>query len=308
MRARIDDGIWVDLYNLHMDAGDQSGDKSARSSNINQVIKAIATNSVGMPVIVMGDTNSRYTTTGESIRNLVNTAGLTDAWVKHIRGGVEPALGSPALGCPFPFPTGTTDQTCETVDKILYRSSAALTITSTAYSNDHSVFLHPTTGVPLSDHYPHRTDILWTASSSFRLGDPFGGPHGTHFHDLPSLSASARISSITLAGGDRLDRVSISTSSGATLVHGGTGGTAKSLTLATGDKIVEVQACSGQYDSRTRIFYMRVKTASGSQVEAGKTTSSCQTWLAQAGWELKGFWGRSGDNIDRIGPVWGKSS
>lgn len=308
MRVRIDDGIWVDVYNLHTDAGSESGDLSARLSNVNQIVAAINTNSVGMPVIVMGDTNMRYTTTGDSMRALVNGGGLTDAWVKHGKGGVQPSLGSSALVCPFPFPTGTTDNTCEVVDKLLYRSSSALTLTSTAYSNDHSVFLHPTTGVPLSDHYPLRADIAWSSSSSFRLGDPFGGPHGTFFHDLPSLSASSRISSITISGANRLDRISISTSSGATLTHGGSGGTAKTLTLVSGDRIVELQACSEQYNSRTRIFYLRVKTAKGSQIEAGKTTSSCKTWSASSGWELKGFWGRSGSEVDQVGPVWGKSS
>ncbi|RPA79613.1 hypothetical protein BJ508DRAFT_240542 [Ascobolus immersus RN42] len=307
MRLRLDEGVWVDVYNLHTDAGGDANDLKARASNIAQVVQAIATNSVGMPVIVMGDTNIRYTTAGDSIRALVQGAGLTDAWVKHIRNGVEPTQGTPALGCPFPFPSGT-DQTCETVDKILYRSSPAISLTSTAFSNDHEVFLHPKTGVPLSDHYPLRANMVWSASPSFRLGDEFGGPHGSYFHDLPLLTAGTKISSIALAGGNRLDRISVRTGTGSVLTHGGSGGSEKNLTLEGGDRVVEVMACSAQYNSRTRIFYLRVKTAAGKQVETGKTTTSCKTWTAQAGEELKGFWGRAGDNIDRVGPIWGKSS
>ena len=59
MRIRIDEGVYIDFYNLHADAGVEDEDNVARTANIQQVADTIRTNSVGNAVIVFGDTNSR---------------------------------------------------------------------------------------------------------------------------------------------------------------------------------------------------------------------------------------------------------
>lgn len=59
MRVRFDEGVYVDFYNLHTDAGTEAGDETARNANIQQVIDYVDVWSVGNAVMIFGDTNSR---------------------------------------------------------------------------------------------------------------------------------------------------------------------------------------------------------------------------------------------------------
>ncbi|KAF9017289.1 mannose-binding lectin [Hymenopellis radicata] len=322
MRVRVSDGMWFDLYNLHTDAGSDDGDRIARQSNIQQVIDYIPTWSAGMPIVVMGDTNSRYTNAvdGASLHNLIDSAGVVDAWVSNIRGGSFPAAGTDALVCAFPFADGTTQAqmvACEVVDKIFVRSGTATTLTTTTFTNENDAFVDDT-GAPLSDHYPISATASWKLSSALRMADPVGGPHGTPFNDLASAlttSAVPKITSITIRGGNRVDAVSYTLSypsgSSSTITHGGTGGTANTLSLASGEYITKVLGCSAEYNGDTRVFYLQLTTNLGNVVSAGKTTSDCLTTTvpSDAGsggsWGLVGFWGRSGDEADRLGAIWG---
>lgn len=61
MRVTLDDGAAVDFYDLHTDAGVTSGDLQARRDNLQQLTEAISPNSANNAVVVMGDTNTRYT-------------------------------------------------------------------------------------------------------------------------------------------------------------------------------------------------------------------------------------------------------
>jgi endonuclease/exonuclease/phosphatase family metal-dependent hydrolase len=322
LRIRAAEGVWFDLYNLHTDAGSDSGDQVARASNLQQVLDFANTWSAGMAVIVMGDTNSRYTTTsdGATLRKFASTLGAVDSWVKNTRGGTPPTLGSDALVCPFPFPVGTKQATmvaCETVDKVFVRSGPALTLAPSAFTNENDRFVN-STGAPLSDHYPISTTISWTLSSSVRLGDPSGGPHGNPFNDISSLitgKSVPKITSITIHAGDRVDGISYtviySNSTTTSASHGGTGGTASTLTLASGEHITQMTMCDGQKDGRTRVFSLKLVTNTGRSLTGGGTTSSCATSSipTDAGtggaWGLVAFWGRSSDEMDRLGAIWG---
>ncbi|PPQ76053.1 hypothetical protein CVT24_006858 [Panaeolus cyanescens] len=321
LRTRVSEGLWVDIYNLHTDAGSDSGDITARGKNFAQLTSYIASNSAGFPVVVMGDTNGRYTRSGDSetLRSFLSNTGTTDAWVSSIRKGSFPAAGSNALVCGAPFPAGTSQtdvDACEVVDKVFFRGGPTASFLSGTYSNDHYAFID-SAGLPLSDHYPILSRIDWRLSSSLRLGDTTGGPHGTTFTDITGILADSvpKITTITIRGANRLDAVSITsrTTSGSTVTstRGGTGGTAVTLTLGTSERITSTVACSAQYNGRTRVFYLKVTTNQGRSIEAGKTTSSCVTnnVPSDAGspgaWGLVGFWGRAGDEVDRLAPIWG---
>ncbi|GAA2432173.1 hypothetical protein GCM10010191_52680 [Actinomadura vinacea] len=156
-RLTLAEGAELDLYNLHANAGTTDADLAARRSNITQLAWYIATRSAGNAVIVMGDTNTRYTRTGDNIRELVSTAGLTDAWVADERGGDVPQAGAPALVCDD---ANVTDA-CEVVDKILFRDGDAVGLRLTGYSNENARFR--TAGDEmLSDHYPIAATFAWT--------------------------------------------------------------------------------------------------------------------------------------------------
>ncbi|KIY73689.1 hypothetical protein CYLTODRAFT_428268 [Cylindrobasidium torrendii FP15055 ss-10] len=320
-RVRVSDGMYVDVYNAHTDAGSDDGDRTARKSNLAQVAAYAKVNSVGMPVAIFGDTNSRYSNAvdGASLRSLVSDLGATDAWVSNIRGGVPPALNTDAIVCDFPFAVGTSQATmvaCEVVDKILTRPGSAIELTTTSYTSENDAFVNAS-GYPLSDHYPISATVSWKLSSTLRMGDSAGGPHADTFTDLASNLAANNVptmTSFTISSGNRIDRVSYDLTypdgSKQTISHGGSGGTAKTLSLA-GDYITGLTFCTGQKNDHTRVFYIKATTKGGKTLEGGSSTSDCVTVSVptDAGsggaWGLVGFWGRAGDETDRLGPFWG---
>lgn len=134
MRVRFEEGVYADFYNLHADAGyvfsiykdgnvnanavcsSEDEDVEARSANLQQVADYIANNSLGNAVLVFGDTNARYTSSGENVRVFETQEDMTNPWVELVLDGKQPEEGIDAIICENP----STVKTCETVDKILY--------------------------------------------------------------------------------------------------------------------------------------------------------------------------------------------
>lgn len=298
-RVRLAEGVFVDLYNVHTNADTTDDALAARRANIDQLSDFIQANSSGNAVIVMGDTNTRYTRAGDNIRTLVTENGLTDAWVKLVKGGTPPAQGADALLCPTTAPPND----CEVVDKVFYRGSKLLSLTATRYNNEWASFLD-SAGDNLSDHFPHTVDFSYTLDSSLKASDFFGGPHGTAFNDADDLPSTPSPRTLTLSGGSRLDALSLRHADGTTLTHGGTGGTATSLTLGTGEHLTSVKLTQGQKDGRTRIFSAAFTTDKSRTLSAGTPTSDTKTFTAPTGWQIVGFTGRSGAEIDKLGVVY----
>ncbi|KAF1788580.1 Endonuclease/exonuclease/phosphatase [Phytophthora cactorum] len=92
-------GVTFDLYNLHTDAGVTDADEVARAANLAQLSAYITANSADNAVIVMGDTNTRYTRAADTIREFMEGLGLTDGWVEYVRNGVYPTRGADAIVC-----------------------------------------------------------------------------------------------------------------------------------------------------------------------------------------------------------------
>ncbi|MFF3420629.1 jacalin-like lectin [Streptomyces sp. NPDC002698] len=300
-RERLAEGVYVDFYNVHTNAGTSDGDLASRADNLNQLTAFIGSHSAGNAVVVMGDTNTRYTRSGDTIAEFAAANGLSDAWVQLVRGGTPPAKGSDALVCDQ---SGTTvPDTCEVVDKILYRGSRLVTLDATNYHNEHTRFL-TSGGLMLSDHDPITASFTWSRNSGFQLSDQFGGPHGDYFNDIARVPAGARASVVSLGSGARIDRMGLTLSDGTTLTHGGTGGTAASLTLGSGEYVTSAQLCKGVKDGHTRIFSAKFTTSLGRTLSGGTTTSDCVTRTAPSGWQIAGFHGRAGDEVDKIGFVY----
>ncbi|MFG2268599.1 jacalin-like lectin [Streptomyces chartreusis] len=298
-RVRLAEGVFVDLYNVHTNADSDDAALAARRANIEQLSDFIQANSAGNAVIVMGDTNTRYTRTGDNIRTLVAENGLTDAWVQLVKGGTPPAAGGDALLCDATAPADD----CEVVDKVLYRGGELLSLNATRYHNDWAKFLRED-GEHLSDHFPHTVGFSYTLDPSLRASDFFGGPHGTAFNDADDIPATPAPRTLTLRGGSRLDAVALTHDGGSALTHGGTGGTATSLTLAAGEHLTTVKLTQGQKDGRTRIFSAAFTTDKGRTLSSGTATSDTKTFTAPSGWHIVGFTGRSGDEIDKLGVLY----
>ncbi|MFE1288916.1 jacalin-like lectin [Streptomyces sp. NPDC058751] len=301
MRERLADGVHVDFYNVHTNAGTSAGDLASRADNLNQLTSFIATHSAGNAVVVMGDTNTRYTRSGDTVAEFAAANGLTDAWVQLVRGGTAPAKGSDALVCDQ---SGTTvPDTCEVVDKILYRGSKLVTLNATSYHNEHTRFL-TSDGLMLSDHDPVTASFAWSRDPAFQLSDQFGGPHGDHFNDIARVPAGARASVVSIGSGARVDRLGLTLADGTAFTHGGTGGTAASLTLGSGEYLTSAQLCAGVKGGHTRVFHAKFTTNLGRTLSGGTTTSDCVTRTAPDGWQIAGFHGRAGDEVDKIGFIY----
>ena len=298
-RIRPAEGVYIDVYNLHANAGTADADLAARRDNISQLSRFITGNSTGNAVIVMGDTNTRYTRAGDNIRLLGTANGLTDAWVQLVRNGTPPAQGSTALVCDA---ANVTDS-CEVVDKVLYRSSRFAHLDLTRYHNENAGFLDGAGG-PLSDHYPITARFSWTLDPSLLMSDFFGGPHGTPFTDLDAIALRAQVSQLAIRTGARVDQVGVALGDGTRTTHGGTGGSPRTLTLAADEHLSWVTLAEGQHDGHTRVFYVEFHTNLGRVLSGGTPTPDQVTFFAPAGWQITAFHGRSGDEVDRLGMIY----
>ncbi len=292
--------VYADFYNLHTDAGTEPGDLVARQANVNQVADYISTWSVGNAVLVFGDLNSRYSRTADTaIRSLLerlNPAGpgLSDPWVELERGGVVP---TGETLCQNP----STADYCETVDKVFYRSSPLVTLQADDFAYASRLFLQADGNV-LSDHNPVAVNFTWSPGASLQQSGFWGGPHGSWFSDVPKLAStkSPKVSTLTFRGGSRLDNVGLALVDGTQFSHGGSGGTAVSLTLGPREYWVVADLCQGQKDGRTRNFYIRAVTSSGRTLTAGAATKDCVTFSAPNSWQIVGFMGQAGDEVDQL--------
>ncbi|MDP5276478.1 endonuclease/exonuclease/phosphatase family protein [Chengkuizengella axinellae] len=134
-RHELSNGVYVDIYNLHADAGGSNDDKATRKKNFQQVLSKIEQWSDGNAVIVAGDFNSKYKDEGE-VRQFTD-AGFFDAWADIKNDGRIPDIG----------------ETGDRIDKIIYRSGDQLHLSVTDYAVPNSDFLD-SDGKQLSDHKP----------------------------------------------------------------------------------------------------------------------------------------------------------
>ena len=74
-----------------------------------------------------------------------------------------------------------------------------------------------------------------------------------------------------------------------------------SETLMLFEYVTSATLCQGKYKGNTRVFSARFVTNLGRALSGGSTTSDCVTRSAPDGWQIAGFHGRSGDEVDKVG-------
>jgi hypothetical protein len=225
--------------------------------------------------------------------------GFTDVWVKRIRGGSVPVSGTPDLTCGDQPYTGYN---CEIVDKILFRGNGYVTLDATDYVVRTDA-KNPA-GQDLSDHPPVQTNWAYSTDPNIQLSDGWGSPHGDAFDDVSLLPDNPVVKTLTIRSGDRLDHVETTLSNGYVFSHGGSGGSAGSLTLSGGEYLSSATLCSGEEAGHTRVFYAQFSTNTGRTLTGGTATSSCTTYTASSGFQIVAFHGRSSDEVDRLGMVY----
>lgn len=159
--VRIAAGLEVDVYILHMDAETTPADNEAREIQMTQLVDMILASDNKRPIIIMGDTNCRYTR--DNLKGLMferikadERFDIHDPWIDFPRRGVMPTLGAGSIMVPGHF-DGTNHeafQTGEVVDKIFYinNTDASAKLTAKSYLHD-TDFTWPD-GSEISDHYP----------------------------------------------------------------------------------------------------------------------------------------------------------
>ncbi|POM66749.1 LOW QUALITY PROTEIN: Hypothetical protein PHPALM_17334 [Phytophthora palmivora] len=134
------------------------------------------------------------------------------------------------------------------------------------------------------------------------LGKEFGGPHGYRFTDVDMVKSGQKVVSISIRSHGRVDAVSLDIVLPAgdknTLYHGGNGGKMNTTALAEGEHITHIEANWGH----TR--YIKFTTNLGKVIEGGRRTDSVDVDKAKEGFQLGGFIGRSGDEVDMVGAIW----
>lgn len=155
-------GVAVDVYVLHMDADSGNKDIEVREQQLKILADYIKNNHNNRPVIVLGDTNCRYTrehleTGFIDYINADSRFTIKDAWIEHMWGGVYPTYGSGSI-----MTSEYGAQKGEVVDKIFYinTTESNLVLASNSYLHD--------TSLTTSDHFP--------VVVNFTLTDPNGTP------------------------------------------------------------------------------------------------------------------------------------
>ncbi len=161
------DGPVIDVFILHMDAGDTNATWS-RHSQWQQLAGAINSADATRPKLIIGDTNSRWTRediTANFMNRLNSNLTASDVWVEFYRNGVYPTTDMGDL-TDQSDPTNYTNY--EIVDKIIYiNPTAANTVQLVPQSfRIEQDYTYEDGTTPLGDHHPVVVEFKWMKSGN----------------------------------------------------------------------------------------------------------------------------------------------
>lgn len=148
------DGTQFDLYTMHMDANDSQGDCTARASQLTQLTDAIKASKNGRPILIIGDSNCRYTR-DQVKTNLIDAINadprftIRDPWIQFGRNKVYPLYPSSSI-----MASSEGYLKGEVVDKIWYINNTESNIRLVAETYAQDLSFVDETGSPLCDHKP----------------------------------------------------------------------------------------------------------------------------------------------------------
>ena len=134
-------GVEIDVYNLHAEAGGGPADEAARAANFVQMAAFLNAHSTGRPVIVGGDFNLHTGVPGvdrDVFEQFLAATGLQD--VCSVVTCADPGV----------------------IDKFAFRSSPEVEITPTSHQFEIQKFMR-SDGEPLSDHDALAVTFAWSA-------------------------------------------------------------------------------------------------------------------------------------------------
>ncbi len=174
------DGTQIDVYITHMNTysdSDKSAYIAAQEGQLTEIVEYIKSHLNGRPIVIMGDTNMRYTRhkIEELLINVINKVeGLEihDPWIDYPREGVYPTYGGKSI---MAYGTNDTEnddcgpdgkgygyQKGEVVDKVFYINikGAATQIKANSYLCDNETYAN------LADHYPVVINFSYTTTKT----------------------------------------------------------------------------------------------------------------------------------------------
>jgi hypothetical protein len=151
-KIAIEVDVTIDFYNLHCNTGGSLASIDARRENLYQFLDYVNTNSVGEPILIMGDFNQKHTRLEDSTRPMLGQ-GFNDPWLDLMRNNDIPDYDTDKLGDCFPI---NTSPLCEGVDKVFYRGNDEMQISvlSYQYGDDDRYYYRGDLSQALSDHSP----------------------------------------------------------------------------------------------------------------------------------------------------------
>ena len=157
--VNLGNGVKIDVYVLHMNTAENAKQIEVQDEQLTQLAKAVAANTNGRPILIIGDTNCRYTRnkiTDNLITPLSGLYTINDVWVEKFRGGNAPAY-TPNVDDDIMVSDKNSSaayETGEIVDKIFYLvpkdSKLSMTLDKLVFDADN----YKKDGTLLGDHVP----------------------------------------------------------------------------------------------------------------------------------------------------------
>ncbi len=130
-----------------------------------------------------------------------------------------------------------------------------------------------------------------------------GGTGGEYFDDTERLDLKSRLSGVSIRCGDRIDSIKASYTDGVFYKHGGAGGRDVELRLNDDEYLRRLVIGIGKHKGRISVHSLRLITSSGRVLEGGTAMKDTIEFSSPNGWHIVGFRGRSGSELDKLGPI-----
>lgn len=295
-------GYFIDIYNLHTDAGHDGLSSDARNSNMAQLAEYIKGISRGKAVIIMGDTNSLYTDKLDNFYDLIiKPCNLKDAWIENVMESKIPERGEP-------LNPEILGQKGEVLDKIWYRSRKNIELESTSFEILFEEFIDKN-GKQLSDHYPVTSTIKYKLNDEILTSDIFGGINGKGFSFIEEIEDKYPLSVIIYATDKEVTKLGFNYTKNGLVIVGGSEGTEKIYKFKKDEYITKMTISKNSKNllSPYSISYISLTTNLNNVISAGKLNRYNQkTFEAPEGYAISGFIGYSSNVIDKLGCVYQK--
>jgi endonuclease/exonuclease/phosphatase family metal-dependent hydrolase len=137
-RLQLAEGVEVDVYNTHMEAGGSAEDAAVAEEQVEELVERMLLDSADRAMIFMGDTNLKEAIPEEAelLRRFTEEVGLEDC--------------CEAVSCPAPGQ----------IDRIFIRSSAQLQLEAESWAEQEQFV--DSEGAPLSDHPAIACLVSWS--------------------------------------------------------------------------------------------------------------------------------------------------